>query len=179
MDDKQKTLKRIIKDILFIYLVSFVVLIIVKTGLLMINEENLIEPLMLTFRSYLLGTITTEETIFDMMLENIGLFVVHFTVFFALIIMYFKLYSGFDKKTSVIISLFEILVGMIFVIFMRERFIFCIPFAMVLSGIMYILYVAVFSKIKINDKILLNINRLFFIIISIVSISQMIIMSLE
>ena len=77
MNDKSVTLKTIIRDILILYLISFVVVLGVKIIFAFINGDEMMEIGMLTFRSHLLGTITTEEKVFSIVVDNIGIFAVH------------------------------------------------------------------------------------------------------
>ena len=88
LNDKSETLKTIIRDILIFYLVSFVLVLVTKIVFAFINGDEILEVSMLTFRSYLLGTVTTEEKVFSMVVDNIGIFAVHFALLFYIDIRY-------------------------------------------------------------------------------------------
>lgn len=168
--DKLETLKTIIRDILIFYLVSFGVLLGVKLVFAFINGDEMLEVGMLTFRSHLLGTITTEEKVFSMVVDNVGIFAVHFTLFFSLLFYYFILSSDLSETAKVVVSLVSLVIGIISIIFMRERFIFCIPFAMALCGILYVLTKVMDGKIVISGKVLVLLSRAVVVLTSVVGI---------
>lgn len=171
LNDKSETLKTIIRDILIFYLVSFVLVLATKTAFAFINGDEILEVSMLTFRSYLLGTVTTEEKVFSMVVDNIGIFAVHFTLFFSLLLYYFILTSDMSEVTKVVVSLVSLVIGIVSIIFMRERFIFCIPFALALCGILYILTRVLDGKLNIDSKFIVIFNRIFVVLVSVVGIA--------
>ena len=171
LNDKSETLKTIIRDILIFYLVSFVLVLVTKIVFAFINGDDMLEVGMLTFRSYLLGTVTTEEKVFSMVVDNVGIFAVHFTLFFSLLLYYFILTSDTSEVTKVVVALMSLVLAAIAIIYMRERFIFCIPFALALCGILYILTRVFNGKLKLDGKFLVIFNRIFVALVSVVGIA--------
>lgn len=169
MSVKKEALKRILLDIAIAYGISFLVVIITKGIMAFINGEEVLETLMLSIRSYLLGSITTDETIFAMKMESIGLFAIHFTAFFALLFYYPMLDLNLNKIETGVFSLVLIIVGAVLTIFIRERIIWCITMALLLSGII-LLIAKVFENIKIKLPVNMII-RVLVVAISFVSIA--------
>lgn len=168
INNKLEITKTIMRDVLFSYLICFVIIIGIKLFFGYLNGEEITEVGMLTFRSYLLGTLTTEEKVFSMLVDNIGIFAIHFTLFFSLLFYSFISSVNVSKALKVVGSLISFIVGVLLIIFVRTRFLFCIPFALTLSGI-----ICIFDEIlscKINGKILVIFNRVFIITVSLIGI---------
>lgn len=151
-NNKDNIMKRILIDVFLAYLISSVVLIIAKTYFSYQNGEELVETIMLNFRTYFLGSITTEEKIFAMNMDSIGLFAIHLTIFFAMLIYCVICSEGFGKTKNLIISIAIILIGIVLTIFMRERFIWCLPEALLLSGIILLVLTIIGANYLVGDK---------------------------
>lgn len=168
MSVKKEVLKRILLDIAIAYGVSFLVIIITKGIMAFVNGEEVLDTLMLTLRSYLLGSITTDETIFAMRLESINLFAIHFILFFSLIFYYPMLDLSLNKIEAVIFSFVIIIIGVVLTIYVRERSIWCMPMALLFSGVLFLI-TRFFEKLSIKLPIRI-ITRILMIVISIISV---------
>lgn len=127
---KKELIKILMKRTFIIYVIFFVLVLCLKAVFSFINEDDIVGNLMITFRSFALGTISSNE-IFSTRFESIGLFAIHFILFFGF---YFYIVI-FDKK-NIVASILILVIGIVLTIFMRGRFLFCIPEALIFAGIM-------------------------------------------
>ena len=88
-----------------------------------------------------------------------------------ILLYYFILTSDMSEVTKVVVSLVSLVIGIVSIIFMREKFIFCIPFALALCGILYILTRVLDGKLIIDSKFFVIFNRIFVVLISVVGIA--------
>ena len=168
--------ENLIRDTFIIYIISFVLILALTIFFSYQNGEVVVDNFMLHFRSYLLGSIHTGEDILSARFENIGIFAIHFILFFT----YFFLstYDNRDSKPCVpknrMGELCEpalfFIVGIILTIFLRENLLFCLPEALALASIAFIGKMTIFKNISIEDKYIIAVNRIFLIIISIIGL---------
>ena len=177
--EENKARSQIITKLMFMifvsYIISFILMLIFKIVFAYINEEDVVGSFMITFRSYALGSLNEGSNIFSTRFESIGVFAVHFTVFFGLMIyrMVFRELklaptTGSQSFAHTVAAVAFIIVGIFLTATMGRNFLFCLPEALAFSGVIYICRKHIVEIInKINP-------RIFSFIIAIVTIAALI-----
>ena len=165
-NNRNKTVSILMRDIFIIYLISFIAILALTTIFSYTNGEVITDNLMLHFRSYLLGSIHTGENILSVRLENIGIFAIHFILFFA----YFFIWLTDNCMGELCEPVLCLLIGLLLTIFLRENFLFCLPEALALASLIIICRKTIFKNISINDGVVIMINHIVAILVSIIGI---------
>lgn len=141
-------IKLILRDTAILYMVSAVAIMIIKIFMAYLNGEEIIETFAIAFRSYVLGSRTSEETILYMRMEDIGIFFVLFSLFFALEFCYLTSNLQISKAQKIVISILAIFIGSMLLL-IKSRFILCIPESILVFGVFLLLseFIRVPSKL--------------------------------
>ena len=170
-DDKIKQselINKLLRITLIIYLISFILILVFRTIFAYMNGEEPIESFMLNYRSFLLGSLNEAENIFSTRFTSVGVFSIHFIIFFALLL-YKSIFINAD--IHILQSSFMVIIGCILSIFMYENFLFCLPEAIVLAGLLGLISkIPIYQKIIKNEKKLVNMYKIFLIFLSIIAL---------
>ena len=150
--------RKLIKDVVFMYLSTVLVLIIIKAILAIVNGEAIIENVMLNLRTYLLGSLDSDvDLIFSSRFESIGIFAIVYT-FIVSLILYYALYLDYRKsdKNKMITAIVLMPISLIISIFTYKTFLFCLPEGIFISSVLYIVSYISRKMSKNSENSILN-----------------------
>ena len=181
MTNNNEKIPKLMRDIFIIYMISFILLLALTIIFSYINEDVILDNFMLNFRSYLLGSFSyNDEDIYfsSLRFENVGLFAVHFTLFFTYFFLWVYMRQctrtarayGTGELYEPLLALVALVVGLLITIFIRQNFFFCLPEAITLASLVHLLKITLLKNLDINGKIIINFSRILSILIAIVGI---------
>lgn len=162
---------------LVVYLICIIITMIFKTFFALTNGEEVFENFMLNLRPYLIGSFDKGDSIFASRYGDLGVFSVHYTILVSLIISYL-LFIKISSSNSIYknlnffpLSVIMIIVGLILTITMYKNFFFCLPEAIMLSGIINLILVFIpYKTIEKNKKLLTTSYNIFIASISVIAL---------
>ena len=184
---EKQIISELLKITFIIYFIFFVAIVLFKTIFSYINGDDFVGTFMMTFRSFIFGTVVDSEKIFSTRFESIGLFTIHFTIFFGMIL-YRTIFAGnkISGLKNVLIDLLFIIIGVVLTITMWKNMVFCLPEAMIFAGILNMVKCLIgnsnknnrkqaFENIEISEEFYKKVVKaysIFIIILSVVAFTQ-------
>lgn len=161
-NDKIKNLiKEMMKWTLCIYFLCVAIIIIVKGFITFVDDGLLLENVMLNYRTYLFGLIVAKEKFLFAKFEPVQIFAIHFTIFFALFFYYVIFYNKRREDQKFILKSFLlIIVAVLIIVLTRLRFPFCLPYALILSGIINIIITIFGARINESDVRIIKVFKI-------------------
>lgn len=173
------------RDAFIIYAISFILILTLTIVFSYMNGDVILDNFMLYFRSYLLGSFSyNDEDIYfsSLRFENIGLFAVHFTLFFAYFFLWAfnNMHETYDRmgqtvqwivcKFELLLALITLVAGLLIIIFIRQNFFFCLPEAITFASLIHLSKMTLFKNFNISVRVIININRILLVFIAIIGI---------
>lgn len=184
---EKQIISELLKITFIIYFIFFVAIVLFKTIFSYVNGDDFVGTFMMAFRSFIFGTVVDSENIFSTRFESIGLFTIHFTIFFGMIL-YRTIFAGnkISGLKNVLIDSLFIIIGVVLTITMGKNMLFCLPEAMIFAGILNMVKCLIgnfdknngkqaFENIEISEdfyKKVVKAYSIFIIVLSVVAFAQ-------
>lgn len=194
MTNNNEKIPKLMRDTFIIYAISFILILALTIVFSYMNGDVILDNFMLNFRSYLLGSFSyNDEDIYfsSLRFENIGLFAVHFTLFFTYFFLWAfnNMHETYDRmgqtvqwivcKFELLLALITLAAGLLITIFIRQNFFFCLPEAITLACFIHLLKITLLKNLDISGKIIINFSRILSILIAIVGIALFVLRYVE